>query len=375
MKLRKSILAAAVAAAIVGGAAIAFSGKAQSPKAPSGPVASITVSVVSPAPIDFARSIAATGTVNARDELIIGSDANGVRLTQVLVDVGSVVQKGQLLARGDDAQLLAQLAQQEAMIKQAHADLAQAKANVERAEYLKDSGVYSFETVQTRRNTTASAFAKLEYAIAQRQELQVKIAHTRVLAPAAGIVSRKSATVGAVVQQGTELFRLIKDSELEWRAELPSHSLTRIDEGAIARIFTDSGEAITTRVRLVAPTIDAATRNGMVYVELPRGARLKAGGHARGEILIDNAKALSLPESAVLARDGYPFVFTVGADHIARLTKIETGARQNGLVEVSAGLAAEARVVATGAGFVKDGDLVRIAPATAASNASKGDRS
>ena len=75
-----------------------------------------------------------------------------------------------------------------------------------------------------------------------------------------------------------------------------------------------------------------------------------------------SAQALALPESSVLARDGYPFVYTVGADSIARLKRIETGARHNGLVEVSAGLAREARVVATGAGFVRDGDLVRIAP-------------
>jgi len=102
-----------------------------------------------------------------------------------------------------------------------------------------------------------------------------------------------------------------------------------------------------------------------VHVALPRGAALKAGGHARGEILINNAQALAVPESSVLTRDGYPFVYTVGQDHIARLTKIETGVRQQGLVEVSAGLRPEARVIGTGAGFVKDGDLVRVAPMTA----------
>lgn len=362
--MKKSILALSISVIVLGGGAAALLGRpsAAAPKAAAVP--SITVNLVAPQTATFARTIAATGTVSARDELVVGSDATGVRLVQVLVDVGSSVQKGQLLARGDDAQLLAQLAQQNAVIKQAQAELTQAQANLERAERLKDSGVYSFETVQTRRTSAAAAIAKLDLAVAQRRELEIKIAHTRVVAPAAGVISRKLATVGAVVQQGSELFRLIKDGELEWRAELPSHSLERIGAGALARILLDSGERIDAQVRLVAPTIDAATRNGQVYVSLPLGIALKAGGHARGEILINNAAALALPESAVLARDGYSFVYTVGADRIAHLTRVDTGARRQGLVEVN-GLPADARVVGSGAGFVKDGDLVRLAPGTA----------
>src|SRR4029434_4202268 len=96
--------------------------------------------------------------------------------------------------------------------------------------------------------------------------------------------------------------------------------------------------------RQVAPTIDAATRNGLVYVTLPRGAALKPGAHARGEILLASSEALSLPETAVMTRDGYPFVHVVGGDGVARLRRIETGARQRGLVEVT-GLGADARVV------------------------------
>ena len=357
--MKKSILVVSIGAIVsTAGAFALYSGKPSAAQKPAGPVASVTVGVITPEIVSFSRVVAATGTVNARDELIIGSDASGVRLLEVLVDVGSVVQKGQLLARADDAQLQAQLAQQIAQVKNAEAENAQAQANKERAERLTD--FFSVETVQTRLTAAATAAAKLELAIAQRNELQVKIAQTRVFAPSAGVISKKAATVGAVVQPGNELFRMIREGELEWRAELPSHSLAQIKTGAIARIMLDNGDSLHSTVRLVAPTMDSNTRNGLVYVALPRNVALKAGGYARGEILIDQAEALSVPETSLVSRDGNAFVFIVGADSIARQTHVAPGTRQRGRVEITAGLRAEDRIVGTGTGFVKDGDLVRI---------------
>jgi RND family efflux transporter MFP subunit len=320
-------------------------------------VPSVTVGLLAPEATNFAKTIAATGSVHARDELIIGSDASGVRLLEVLVDVGSSVRKGQLLARADDAQLQAQHAQQAATVKQARAEYAQALANQERAERL--VGFFSEETIETRRTSAAPAAAKVELAIAQLAELQVRINQTRVYAPSSGVISRKTATVGAVVQPGNELFRLMRDAELEWRAELPSHSLAQIQTGAVARIVLDNGDAVHSVVRLVAPTMDSATRNGVVYVSLPRGTALKPGAHARGEILIEQAEGLSIPESALVTRDGNAFVFTLDGEK-ARLTPVVPGARQRGRVEIRAGLQSRDRVIGAGAGFVKDGDLVRI---------------
>src|SRR5262245_4999777 len=132
---RRNIVILTAALVVVGAAGVLVApariGTA-APK-PAAPQPSITVDVVTPASTTFARNFAATGTVRARDELVIGSDASGVRLLEVLVDVGSTVQRGQLLARGDDATLQAQLAQQDAAIKQAQAELPQARSNVQRS--------------------------------------------------------------------------------------------------------------------------------------------------------------------------------------------------------------------------------------------------
>lgn len=357
-------LALLVGAAVLGGTAFSLVGKERPRVEASAPLPApaLTVDVTTPRTQTLPRSLPASGSIAARDELIVGSDANGVRLTEVLVEAGTSVRRGQLLARGDDAQLQAQLAQQDALIRQAQAEKVQADANLERAERIVDSGIYSVETVQARRTAALAAAARLELAQAQRRELEVRIAHTRVLAPADGVIARRSASVGQVVQSGVELFRLIRGGELEWLAELPDHALAQVQPGASAQLVLADGRRIDGTVRLVAPTVDTRSRNGLVHVALPAEAGLKAGGHARGEVVVARTTMLTLPESVVLSRDGQPVVFVVGADEVAHLTRIATGTRQRGLVEVTGGLAPEARVVAAGAGFVKDGERVRVAP-------------
>lgn len=346
-------------AALLGGAAWTLAGRpAEAPADPPPGAATLTVITTTAQAEELARTVAASGGIAARDELVVGSDASGVRLAEVKVEIGSIVRRGQLLARGDDAQLQAQLAQQEAQIRQARAELAQAQANQMRAEQVQDTGLYSEEVVQTRRTATEAAAARLELAQAQRRELEVHVARTRVLAPADGVITRRSATVGSVMQPGTELFRLIRDQQLEWLAELPAHALVQVQPGAPARLTLPDGRSVEGRVRLVAPTLDGRTRNGLVHVALPAGAPLKAGGHADGEITVGRARVQTLPEAVVFQRDGQPHVYRVGPDAVARLTRVQTGTRHQGRVEITGGLPEGARVVATGTGFVKDGERV-----------------
>jgi len=330
------------------------------------PSTALTVDTVVPQQVTMARRLAASGSIHAVDELSIGSDASGVRLLAVTVDVGASVRRGQLLARGDDAVLLAQRAQQDALVRQARAELAQADANLARAESIKESGVYSDEAVQTRRTAAEAAAAKLDLALAQRRDIQLRIEQTRVVAPADGTIAKRSATVGAVMQPGQELFRLIRDDLIEWRAEVPDHVLGAIVPGSPVELRLAGGRSAEGRVRMVAPTVDTRTRNGVVHASLaPLAAAagqapLRAGAHVQGEIHVGSARLWTLPEAVLLTRDGQAFVYVVGAHGVARATRVQTGARQDGRVEID-GLPPDARVVATGAGFVKDGERVRLA--------------
>ena len=186
-----------------------------------------------------------------------------------------------------------------------------------------------------------------------------------MLAPDAGLISARSATVGAVVPAGMELFRLIRQGRLEWRAEVAAAELAQIRRGQAVSVTAAGGTAVSGKVRMVAPTVDAATRYGLVYVDLPQPGAAKAGMFARGEFETGSASAFMLPQSAVLLRDGFHYVFKLGADNKVAQTKLDVGRRVGERIEITGGLDAAARVVASGAGFLADGDTVRVVPAAA----------
>jgi RND family efflux transporter MFP subunit len=180
------------------------------------------------------------------------------------------------------------------------------------------------------------------------------------------VISARNATVGAVVPAGQELFRLIRQGRLEWRAEVPAADLAALKPGQAARITLAGGQVLKGRLRMVAPTVDAATRNGLVYVDLPPQAMVgaaKAGMFARGEFDLGSVGGVTLPQTAVLLRDGFSYVFEVGADAKVRQRKVSLGRRVGDRVEVTSPLEASARLVAAGGGFLADGDLVRVVDA------------
>jgi HlyD family secretion protein len=323
----------------------------------------LTVTVTQAQRGDIANTVAANGNVAAWQEAIVGSEANGLRLAEVHVNVGDVVKRGQVLATFAAALPNADLAQSKASVAEAEATLAEAGANAQRARELQASGALSAQQINQYLTAERTAQARLDALRAAAQVQQLRLAQTQVLAPDSGVISARSATVGAVVPAGMELFRLIRGGRLEWRAEVAASELARIKPGQAVKITPAGGSTVAGRVRMVAPTVDAATRNGLVYVDLPTAGMAKAGMFARGEFAIDSAPALTLPQSAVLLRDGFSYVFRVGADNKVAMNKVDTGRRAGDRIEIVAGLDPAARVVASGVGFLGDGDLVRVVAA------------
>ncbi len=323
----------------------------------------LSVTVTQPQSASLATTVAATGNIAAWQEAVIGSEANGWRLAEVHVNVGDRVRRGQVLASFAAALPQADLAAVRAQVAEAEALLADAQANAERARGLAASGALSAQQINQYQTAASTAQARLEALRAGAKVQELRLAQARVLAPDDGVISARSATVGAVVGAGQELFRLIRGGRLEWRAEVAADDLARVQAGQTVRVSPAGGETVEGRVRMVGPTVDAATRNGVVYVDLPRPGPAKAGMFARGEFVLGSTAALTLPSTAVLLRDGHAWVFKVGADQRVEQVKVNVGRREGDRVEVTGGVDAAARVVASGGGFLSDGDLVRVVQA------------
>lgn len=372
MKKNTRILAwsAAAAAALLLAALAVRAADDKKPAADTkaAPKPALSVTVVQATRTPLALRVPANGSVAAWQEASVGSEANGWRLAEVRVNVGDVVKKGQVLARFAAETAQADVAQIKASVAEAEATLAEAAANAQRARDLQASGALSAQQINQYLTAERTAQARLDAQRAAAQVQQIRLRQTQVLAPDAGVISARSATVGAVVPAGQELFRLIRQGRLEWRAEVASTDLVRIQPGQPVRVTPPGGQAINGKVRTVAPTVDATTRNGLVYVDLPAPGPARAGMFARGEFELGSSTALTLPQSAVLLREGFSYVFSVGADARVSQLKVATGRREGERVEITSGLAEGLRVVASGGGFLADGDTVRIVepPAAAA---------
>lgn len=329
----------------------------------------LTVTVVAPVQAELPLTLAASGNIAAWQETIIGAEVNGLRLSDVRVNVGDVVKAGQVLATFAPETVQAEVAQQKAVVAEAEAARDEAAANAKRARDLAETGALSKQQIDQFLNAARTADARLQSAQAALAAANIRLKHTEVVAPDDGVISARQATLGGVAQPGQELFRLIRDGRLEWRGEVAAADLARVKPGqrvVLTLPGNGPGGKAAGRVRQVAPTIDERTRNGLVYVDLTEKGSARAGMYVKGEFELGNAGALTVPQQAVVVRDGFSHVFTVGADNRVAQIRVTTGRRNGERVEVLQGLKATQPVVAAGAGFLNDGDLVAVGAAKSA---------
>ena len=358
--------------------ATALAAMAQAPtamaedKKPAAAKPSLTVTTVRPQKTSLPIRLTANGNVAAWQEAIISSESNGLRLSDVKVNVGDVVTKGEVLAVFAPETPQAEVAQAKAALMEAQAAAAEAKANAERARSIQDTGALSAQQISQYTTAEATAQARAASAKAMLASAELRLRYTRVVAPDAGVISARSATVGAVAGPGTELFRMIRQGRLEWRAEVTAADLRNVKIGGNAVVKAANGSELTGKVRMVAPTIDPQTRSALVYVDLPpnngKQAPFKAGMFATGQFELGASDALTVPQQAITVRDGFSYVFRLNQDQRVSQVKVQPGRRIGDRIEVLSGLAPDAQIVAAGAGFLNDGDLVRNtgAPAQAA---------
>ncbi|HYF57960.1 MAG TPA: efflux RND transporter periplasmic adaptor subunit [Burkholderiaceae bacterium] len=347
---------------------------------PARPALVVTVAV--PERAELSDALVAHGSIAAWQEASVGAEVAGLRIAEVRADVGAAVRRGDVLAtfadatvRADVAAAEAALAEARASVGEAQASAAAAQADAERARQVEASGALSAQQIaqymtaaQTAQARLASAQARVQSTQAQLQAQALRLRMTRVLAPDDGVISARTATVGAVVSAGQELFRLVRGNRLEWRAEVTATELGRLKPGQPVRVLPASGGEVRGTVRTIGPVVDAQSRNALVYVDLPAGGAARAGMFARGEFELGASPGLVVPQQSVVVRDGFAYVFRLDGERAVQ-QKVRTGRRAGERIEILEGVAPDARLVASGAGFLNDGDLVQVAAAPRAAAA------
>ncbi|MDO5057368.1 MAG: efflux RND transporter periplasmic adaptor subunit [Lautropia sp.] len=338
----------------------------------------MTVTVETPQQMAMTMRLPLDGDVAAWEEAALASEVNGQQLVDVLVNVGDRVEKGQVLARFSAQTTQAEVSRAEASVAEARAALVEAQSNAGRAARLRKTGAVSTQQIIQYQVAARTARARLRSARAALRAQQENLRFTVLRAPDSGLIAARSASVGSVPSAGTELFRLIRQGRLEWRAEVMESDLGRISVGDEAELKLPGQQGIKAQVRTIAPSIDAKTRTALVYFDLPADPALRAGMFLGGELLLGKSQAMTLPAQAVVPRDGFNYVYRLDQDKRVHRVKVKTGRLEGNRIEIlpepPGRLQDSDRIVVQGAGFLSEGDKVRVVDAAGAQQPSTNDR-
>lgn len=359
---RRPTLSALVLVLGVSAFALAGCGKKPEKKTRAAPVASATVSLATVSSQPIARQINATGTISPWEEVPVGAETGGLTAVAVNAEEGQTVQAGQVLVQLNSALISAQLRQQDAAVASAKATLAEASAALNRAKELQAKGYLSQAGLDTAIARQGTAAANLAAAEAGRGETAARVAQTSIRAPVGGLISRRSVTKGQIVSAGSELFRIVRDSRLELDADIPETDLGAVKAGMSAKIYSDKVGETTGRVRLVTSEVNPQTRIGTARIALSSMGGFRPGMFARATIDAGDQAALVVPSASVLYRENRPGVFVVDAAKKVHFRRIAILATTGDRVAAT-GLNAGEQVVVEGAGFLGEGDLVRVGAA------------
>ncbi len=320
-----------------------------------------TVTVVIPGSGNIARMISATGTLAARREMPVGVAGEGGQVARVLVEPGSWVRQGQVLATIDQSVQSQQANSAAAQISVAQADAELAQSELDRALKLVERGFISKADIDRKTATRDAARARVNVARAQLNELRARTRRLNITAPAAGLVLERNVEPGQVVSAGSGvLFRMAKGGEMELRAQLSEDDLSRLSTGVSAKVTPVGSEKVFDgQVWQIAPVINPQTRQGIARIALPYDAALRPGGFASANIASGSSVAPLLPESAVQSDDEGAYVYIVGKDNKIERRDVGTGVVTADGIAINSGLDGSERIVLYAAGFLNPGETVK----------------
>jgi HlyD family secretion protein len=336
----------------------------------------VSVSVTKAKSGSVREEIEITGSLKPKEQVDVSAQVTG-RVKMLTLQIGDFVERGALIAELEDAELAQQVRRAEAAqavvratVEQRRAELQNARSDLDRSKQLLDAGLLSrqdFETKQTSFRVVQSQLALTdaqgEQALAELNELKIRLAQMKIYAPMSGQIALRFVDVGAIVSPSTPIVRLVNLSTLVTVANVPERQVSKLRVGnrAMVRVDAFREQAFEGRVARISPVLDAATRSALVEVEIPnRGGALRAEMFARLKLDLGTVReAVLIPREALVYRGQQPGVFVLEQQRPAFKT-IETGATQGQQIEVLGNLRAGTTIVNRGAAMLTEGDQVRV---------------
>lgn len=320
------------------------------------------VEAATPIPVEVTETLDATGIIHAKDTAEVSGKLTGTTIEKVLVDVGDTVKAGQVLAVLDSQTLKDTLVQAEADLALSHANLKKAEADLARVEPLLKIDAISRQEVDNYRTILAQTKATITSNEARLNNAKTNLKNTLIVAPVSGIISSKTAEVGLLVN-GSSLFSIIKNGQLEWRAVIDPKDASKLSGGQSAVLALNNDESITGKLSHLSPTADNS-RQLIAHVLLPNNKKIKAGMYQAGQFILSFEQKLALPVSAVMTTDGYDYVWVLHPNtsqntYTVKRAKITTHNRIGD--KIVAEIDKNAIVVAKSTSFLSENDIVGIA--------------
>lgn len=307
------------------------------------PTASVQVQTVE------RKSRAATedvvGTVRPKLSAAIEAKISG-RIEQMLVVPGQSVKAGELLVTLDAHEVQARL-------DQATAALQQAESDFKRANDLREQKILS-------QSEFDNAQSKYRMAAAVEAEAKTMLDYTKIVAPFAGVITRKLADVGDLAMPGKPVLQMENPNALRLEADVPEALIDNVKLGDrfVVRIASITND-IQGTVAEMSPAADPNSRTFLVKLDLPGTPGLRSGQFGRVAVPVGEVTAIRVPASALIQRGQMELVFVMTNDH-AELRLIKTGRRVGDEIEVVSGLNSGEQVVTEGAAGLADGQPVAI---------------
>lgn len=301
--------------------------------------------------MDLRDSVRLVGTLVPPEQIQVAARVMS-EIQELPVPAGGTVEKGDLIARLDDARLVARKAEVDARVQLT-------RNTFSRLERL-------YESSTATRQELDEARAALDQALASQAMIEEELRDTRIAAPFAGRIGERQVSTGQLVQPGQILFSLTQMDPLELRMEVPERFSSALRDGMSVRMSSEAfpGDTFEGKLVFLSPDVNPRTRSVVVRAQMANPEeKLRPGMFGQVDLVLEERpEALVIPEAAVMQRGTQTMVLRKNSEGRADMRPVEVGIRFDGMMEIRSGLSKDDIVVVEGLMKARPGSLLKLGP-------------